>query len=96
MTKPDCYKCKYIGEVPGSAHHSCHHPESGLETAAPLVKMMAIFASVGRVPPIIGKTDKLNVKGSAHGISHGWFNHPFNFDPTWLEECDGFTEKEKK
>jgi len=30
------------------------------------------------------------VKGNSHGIKNGWFAWPFNFDPTWLEECDGF------
>ena len=35
-----------------------------------------------------------HVKGDQHGISHGWFFWPFNFDPTWLEECDGFEIKQ--
>lgn len=30
------------------------------------------------------------VTGNKHGISHGWFSWPFNFDPVWLESCDGF------
>lgn len=34
--------------------------------------------------------------GDEHGISHGWFFHPFNFDPVWLRYCDGFEEIEKK
>jgi len=37
----------------------------------------------------------LNVKGHPHGIKNGWFIWPFNFDPVWLENCDGFTPKEK-
>ncbi len=32
--------------------------------------------------------------GDEHGISHGWFFHPFNFDPVWLRYCDGFEEME--
>jgi hypothetical protein len=40
---------------------------------------------------IIGKTI-LNVRGSAHGVKNGWFLYPFNFDPTWLESCDGFEQ----
>lgn len=27
------------------------------------------------------------------GIRNGWFLHPFNFDPVWLEECSGFAPK---
>ena len=91
MEKPNCFKCKYRGKVPGSAHSSCKHPDARLESADPMVKMMAIFASVGRTPPIMQNTEKMGVKGNPHGISKGWFNHPFNFDPVWLEECNGFT-----
>jgi len=62
--KPDCYKCKYIGEVAGSAHSKCGNY-------------------------------KASVKGDPYGIKSGWFFWPLNFDPTWLEECDGFEEEEK-
>ena len=24
------------------------------------------------------------------GIHRGWFNHPYNFDPIWLDSCNGF------
>lgn len=34
-----------------------------------------------------------NVKGSDHGRRSGWFNWPLNFDPVWLESCDGFSDK---
>ena len=30
------------------------------------------------------------VIGDEHGIQHGWFLHPFNFDPVWLTYCDSF------
>lgn len=33
------------------------------------------------------------VKGNPHGIANGWFMFPINFDPVWLEKCDGYTEK---
>ena len=32
------------------------------------------------------------VKGNPHGIKNGWFMWPFNFDPIWLELCDGFSD----
>ena len=32
------------------------------------------------------------VIGDPHGINHGWFFYPFNFDPTWLIYCDGYEE----
>lgn len=31
------------------------------------------------------------VCGTEYGISKGWFNHPFNFDPVWLTFCNKFT-----
>lgn len=37
--------------------------------------------------------EKANVVGHSRGIQGGWFNHPWNFDPTWLVSCDGFKEK---
>lgn len=88
--KPNCYDCKFRREVPGSAHSSCAHPVVGANDD-PFGNMMAIFASVGRVNPVISqKAEKLNVTGNATGIRRGWFCWPWNFDPVWLESCDGF------
>jgi hypothetical protein len=39
---------------------------------------------------------RANVKGSSHGIRMGWFFWPLNFDPIWLESCDGFLAIETK
>lgn len=36
---------------------------------------------------------KARVKGNEMGIRNGWFYWPYNFDPTWLVECNGFEEK---
>ncbi len=94
MEKPDCYKCKHRGTLPGSTHSRCSHPTTASTSSDPLVEMLAIFASVGRVAPIQADTG-LNVKGDPRGIRNGWFNWPFNFDPTWLLQCDGFEDKEE-
>ena len=93
--KVNCYECQYRGSVPGDAHSCCNHPTNKAVNDNPMLGLMAIFASVGRVPPI-EIPNRLNVKGDAHGIRHGWFNWPFNFDPVWLLSCDGFTSKEAK
>lgn len=29
-----------------------------------------------------------------HGVKNGWCYFPFNFDPIWLGECEGFAAKE--
>ena len=96
MGKPDCYKCTYRGKVPGDAHSRCNHPAFGKVNDNPFAEMVAIFAGVGRCSPIQAKVDGIEVVGHPHGIKNGWFNHPFNFDPTWLLECSGFEEKEEK
>jgi hypothetical protein len=33
-----------------------------------------------------------SVSGNPHGIKKGWFIWPLNFDPVWLESCDGFSD----
>lgn len=95
--KPNCYACKWRGSVPGDAHSRCHHPVTGGEDANPLAELMAIFGSVGRVAPMIDVDNavKLGIRANPHGIAHGWFQWPYNFDPVWLEACEGFEAKEK-
>lgn len=36
----------------------------------------------------------LEIKGNRHGIDKGWFHWPFNYDPVWLDNCNGFAPKE--
>ncbi len=90
--RPNCYDCVHRGTIPGSAHSSCKHPATDAARDNPMLEMMGIFASVGRVPPIQADVG-LNIKGNAHGIESGWFNWPYNFDPVWLDGCDGFEAK---
>ncbi len=95
---PDCYKCKYREDSPGSAHSSCVHPAFRKAKNDGFGGLMAIFASVGREHPVKGASTnkKIVVVGAPHGIAHGWFNHPWDFDPTWLEKCTGFKAIKKK
>lgn len=65
MKKPNCYKCKYRGEIPGDAHSRCGNIQA-------------------------------KVEGDSYGIKKGWFFWPLNFDPVWLENCDGFKKKDKE
>ena len=92
--KPDCYRCRWRRDVPGSAHSSCHHPANKKLLEDPMMNILGIFASAGRLPPMQGKG--LKVKGHPHGIRNGWFNYPWNFDPAWLLECDGFEPEDEK
>ena len=78
----NCYKCTHRGTVPGDAHSCCKYP--GTKTG-----LLDLFDSANSE---VAK--KLNIKGNAHGIKNGWFMWPISFDPVWLENCDGYTEKE--
>ena len=87
MEKPNCYKCEYRRTIPGDTHSMCGHPSVNIDNN-PLGVL---------VDMLIGKTNvaaiELGIKGNAHGITHGWFMWPTNFDPIWLDSCNGFVEK---
>ncbi len=93
IKKFDCYTCNHRRRLAGSAHSRCKHPSLEGPADNPMLEMMAIFASVGRVSPMAISTKELNIRGHPHGIKKGWFNFPWNFDPTWLENCDGYEGK---
>lgn len=82
MTKNKCYDCKYRGNVPGDAHSCCRHPGNSVD-------IFDFFSQSNKE-----NARKLNIRADAHGIRNGWFFWPVNFDPVWLENCDGFTAKE--
>jgi hypothetical protein len=44
---------------------------------------------------LVGVGNPLGIKGNAHGIRHGWFMWPMNFDPVWLEACNGFEARKE-
>ena len=33
----------------------------------------------------------LTIEAERRGQENGWFTWPWDFDPVWLRECDGFT-----
>lgn len=77
-----CYDCKFAGDVPGSCHYSCHHPSLD-DVGTKAIALMYLIT-----PKI------LNIKATPHGIRSGWFNFPLDFDPVWLENCDGYESKQ--
>jgi hypothetical protein len=56
-----------------------------------------LIAALGNPRGIVIPTgnNALEIKGDPHGIRNGWFNWPYNFDPIWLENCNGFEEKDE-
>jgi hypothetical protein len=79
--KPTCYQCQYRGTVPGDAHSCCKYP--GTST-----NIFDIFNPKNREIAI-----ELKIQANPHGIRSGWFIWPVNFDPAWLENCNGFEAK---
>jgi len=92
----DCYTCKHRRGIPGDCHSCCKHPSLGDVPDNALIGLMGILAGAGRVPGFQVNSKELNIKGNPHGIRNGWFNFPVNFDPTWLENCDGYENKNKE
>ena len=92
-SRPDCYRCEYRAEVPGEVHSSCHHPACHALLEEPLGQLLALWGSPRRTVPPRDSLPGITVKANPHGIRHGWFNHPYNFDPVWLEECSAFKEQ---
>lgn len=93
MNKPNCYECEYRGDIPGDCHSICRHPSICKDDVS--AALMTIMGH--RLPAGVRlANDILNIKGNAHGIRSGWFCWPFNFDPVWLENCDGFKAKAVK
>ena len=94
-TKPNCWQCAHRGEVPGSAHSSCQHPA----TRNPIDEnpLSALVGIMGRRSGLTNLPSRaaieLKIVGAEQGIRRGWFLWPVNFDPTWLEHCDGFEAK---
>lgn len=87
MTKTNCYNCKYRGTVPGDAHSCCNHP--AIDNNPPGQTMIMSLLGVASTAQ-----QELNIKANAHGVQSCWFFWPVNFDPVWLENCDGYTPKE--
>jgi hypothetical protein len=88
---PDCYECIYRGDIPGDRHSKCTHPSSGYQEN-PISELLSLFGKKAGV--IHNVNTPIRVVGNSHGIMSGWFNWPYNFDPVWLEKCDGFTDHE--
>ncbi len=98
-----CYACVHRREVPGSAHSACAHPatqrhRSPFMDLAGIVgkrggpELVAMASAFGEGPQAAMRA--LNIRAAEQGVRQGWFVWPVNFDPTWLDNCDGFTARE--
>jgi hypothetical protein len=96
--RPNCRECRYRRDLPGSAHSKCVHPNTLRVHANPTAGMVALLGKRSGLTlmPLTPEAQALTVVGHEHGIRHGWFLWPVNYDPTWLEHCDGFTPLEQR
>lgn len=85
---PDCYTCQHRGEIPGDAHTRCCHPLVGGWDRNPIAVMVETMQG-----KYVEAARALNIQGNPVGIRKGWFAWPANFDPVWLDRCDGYTAK---
>lgn len=86
VKKPNCYECKYRGDLVWDAHSECKHPK--IEPADRFLSVIMMGRGIRS-----GALKRLNISYSQHGYENGWFNWPMNFDPVWLDTCDGFEKR---
>jgi hypothetical protein len=91
--KPDCYRCKWRRGIPGDCHSRCIHPAFD-EVGGNDILFDFLSIMLRRGIRASAKPTGITVVGEPYGIRNGWFNHPFNFDPTCLRTCTGFQPKE--
>jgi hypothetical protein len=90
--KPNCYTCRWRGDVPGDAHSSCQHPKAQATHTHPVNQLAAILGKRSGLDGCLlsQEATDLHIEAVPHGIRMGWFLWPVNFDPTWLVRCDGY------
>ena len=98
---PLCYTCKFRENVPGDAHSCCNHPAVGGDPLMALIDILANCKSqlwewhgkrISHMSLVVAG-QSLNIIGNPHGVANGWFFWPANFDPIWLQNCDGYEEQ---
>lgn len=91
--KPNCYQCIHRSKATGSPHSCCNHPLTAKDLENPFASILAVYASIGIVEPIVSDSAKeLNVQLNEHGIINNWCNWPWDYDPIWVNACKGYEE----
>lgn len=42
---------------------------------------------------MLPQNNPLGIKQNPHGVRNGWCLWPIEFDPLWIDACNGFEEK---
>lgn len=89
--KPNCYDCEHRGTLAGDAHSRCLHPKTGIKASDnEFGSLVGLFGGSGA-----NAWGELGITGNKQGIKGGSFMWPANYDPVWLESCNGFAAKKK-
>jgi len=89
----NCYKCQFKGSVPGSAHSSCGLIKAMLKGMPDdKIASMEVMLMLGQAK--LSSNDEDLIVLDPHGVKNGWADWPFDFDPVWVQKCEGFIEKE--
>ncbi len=91
--KFNCYECKFRRDIAGDTHSRCAHPKVGGDEDDAFMSLVSLLGGANNSEEF-GAYNFLKIQGHQHGIRSGWFNWPYNFDPTWLLNCDGFEKRE--
>ena len=91
--KKRCENCIYRGEVPNSIHSSCNHPVAIniISDSDSLFRMMECITGESRLGYTGSLRLKLKENYEDYALGMGYFIFPINFDPLWIERCEGFT-----
>jgi hypothetical protein len=93
MSRPNCYNCKFRGEVPGSAHSCCTVLRKPGDENNPHTMMTELGLTTGQITLVNEATQEPLVKLNPQGVKNGWASWPLDFDPTWVDGCVFETEK---
>jgi len=93
MIEKNCYLCIHRRKIADNAHSRCAHPEVEAEGPNKMAELLSMLGGGRAMPMASQAAQKLNIAAEAHGVRMGWFAWPYNFDPVWLRNCNGFEEK---
>lgn len=81
----DCYSCKYHKNIPGDTHIECEHP---MAQAHKMTALLALLNTNKRYIEDIYACLGIKIDAAAYGS--GYAMYPINFDPIWINNCDGY------
>ena len=90
----DCWSCQYVKSIPGDAQARCKHPKVTERMNDRFGEILSLLGK--RLGPQVelSSAEVLGITLNEHGVRHNWANWPFNFDPIWVNTCNGYFPEE--